>query len=148
MRAAISRSAPVASLRRSFHEARCALEVGALADGGAPAVALPEDLGRTGCCFVEDDDGLRQHDDGSPVERARGGNGDELLRSLEAFLDDHGNWEAAARSSVLPPAHAPLHRMSSRCATAKPPFFGHAKAVASPANSQPRLRGIAERRLV
>ena len=100
VRAAISRSAPVASLRRSFHEARCALEVGALANGGAPAVALPEDLGAYRLLLsLQDDDGLRQYCDDvlRPIERARGGNGDELLRSLEAFLDHNGNWEAAAR---------------------------------------------------
>ena len=48
------------ALRRSFHEARCALEVGALADGSSPAVASADDLGPTGCCSrLQEDDGLR-----------------------------------------------------------------------------------------
>jgi PucR family transcriptional regulator, purine catabolism regulatory protein len=101
VRAAISRSAPIETLRRSFHEARCALEVGALANGGGPAVASPDDLGAYRLLLsLQDDDGLRQYceDVLRPIERARGGTGDELLRSLEAFLDHNGNWEAAARA--------------------------------------------------
>ena len=37
LRAAASRAAPVGSLRRTFHEARCALEAAALANGSSPA---------------------------------------------------------------------------------------------------------------
>jgi PucR family transcriptional regulator, purine catabolism regulatory protein len=101
VRAAISHSAPVEALRRSFHEARCALEVGALANGSAPAVASADDLGAYRLLLsLQDDDGLRQYCDDvlSPIERTRTGNGDELLRSLEAFLEHNGSWEAAARA--------------------------------------------------
>ena len=101
VRAAISHSAPVQALRRSFHEARCALEVGALANGSASAVASADDLGAYRLLLsLQDDDGLRQYceDVLSPIERTRGGNGDELLRSLEAFLEHNGSWEAAARA--------------------------------------------------
>ena len=44
-------------------------------------------------------------------ERARGGNGEELLRSLEAFLEHHGNWEAAARA-LFCHRHTLRYRMS------------------------------------
>ncbi|HEY7966898.1 MAG TPA: PucR family transcriptional regulator ligand-binding domain-containing protein [Solirubrobacteraceae bacterium] len=100
-RAAISHVAAVESLRRSFHEARCALEIGALANGSAPAVASADDLGAYRLLLsLQDDDGLRQYCDDvlTPIERARSGNGEELLRSLEAFLEHNGSWEAAARS--------------------------------------------------
>jgi PucR family transcriptional regulator, purine catabolism regulatory protein len=101
VRAAISNTAPVRALRRSFHEARCALEIGALANGSAPAVATGEDLGAYRLLLsLQDDDGLRQYceDVLSPIERTRAGNGEELLRSLEAFLEHNGSWEAAARA--------------------------------------------------
>ncbi len=99
--AAVSHRAPVQALRRSFHEARCALEVGALANGSAPSVASADDLGAYRLLLsLQDDDGLRQYCDDvlSPIERSRGGNGEELLRSLEAFLEHNGGWEAAARA--------------------------------------------------
>jgi purine catabolism regulator len=114
VRAAVSHPAPVAMLRRSFHEARCALEVGALANGSAPAVASADDLGAYRLLLsLQDDDGLRQYCDDvlRPIERARGGNGEELLRSLEAFLEHHGNWEAAARA-LFCHRHTLRYRMS------------------------------------
>jgi len=114
VRAAVSRSAPLATLRRSFHEARCALEVGMLANGSAPAVATSDDLGAYRLLLsLQDDDGLRQYceDVLRPIQRARGGNGDELLRSLEAFLDHNGNWEAAART-LFCHRHTLRYRMS------------------------------------
>jgi purine catabolism regulator len=101
VRAAISHRAPVEALRRSFHEARCALEIGALSNGSAPLVASADDLGAYRLLLsLQEDDGLRQYCDDvlGPVERARTGNGDELLRSLEAFLEHNGGWEAAARA--------------------------------------------------
>jgi purine catabolism regulator len=101
VRAAVSNRAPLHALRRGFHEARCALEVGALANGSAPAVACAEDLGAYRLLLsLQDDDGLRQYCDDvlNPIERSRSGNGDELLRSLEAFLEHNGSWEAAARA--------------------------------------------------
>jgi len=101
LRAAVSHSAPVDALRRSFHEARCALEIGGLANGSAPAVASAEDLGAYRLLLsLQDDDGLRQYCDDvlSPIEHARTGNSEELLRSLEAFLEHNGSWEAAARA--------------------------------------------------
>jgi len=99
--AAVSQTAPLAALRRSFHEARCALEVGALANGSKQAVATSDDLGAYRLLLsLQEDDGLRQYceDVLSPIERSRSGNGEELLRSLEAFLEHNGSWEAAARA--------------------------------------------------
>jgi purine catabolism regulator len=103
VRAAVSHNAPVRALRRSFHEARCALEIGALANGSAPAVASADDLGAYRLLLsLQDDDGLRQYCDDvlTPIERARTGNSEELLRSLEAFLEHNGSWEAAARALI------------------------------------------------
>ena len=100
VRAAASRPAGVGSLRRAFHEARCALEATSLADGDAPDVASHRDLGAfTLLLALQDDDALRLYSDGllEPIERTEGEYGGELLRSLEAFIENNGNWERAAR---------------------------------------------------
>jgi PucR family transcriptional regulator, purine catabolism regulatory protein len=100
VRAAASRRLPATSLRRAFHEARCALEATAARNGGAPEVATHEDLGAfTLLLSLQDDDALRLYSDGilEPIEAAEGSYGDELLRSLEAFIEHNGNWERAAR---------------------------------------------------
>jgi len=100
VRAAVSRTVGVGSLRRAFHEARCALEATSLANGEAPDVASHEDLGAfTLLLALQDDDALRAYSDGllEPIERTEGEYGGELLRSLEAFIENNGNWERAAR---------------------------------------------------
>ena len=100
VRAAVSRPAGVGSLRRAFHEARCALEATSLAGGDAPEVASHRDLGAfTLLLALQDDDALRLYSDGllEPIERTEGEYGGELLRSLEAFIENNGNWERAAR---------------------------------------------------
>ena len=100
VRAAASRPAGVGSLRRAFHEARCALEATSLADGERPDVASHRDLGAfTLLLALQDDDALRLYSDGllEPIERTEGEYGGELLRSLEAFIENNGNWERAAR---------------------------------------------------
>jgi purine catabolism regulator len=99
VRAAASRSAPVESLRRGFHEARCALEATSLADGDAPEVASHQDLGAfTLLLALQDDDALRSYSDNllAPID-ADGQYGSELLRSLEAYIEQNGQWERAAR---------------------------------------------------
>ena len=114
VRAAVSHNAPVAALRRSFHEARCALEVGALANGSAPVVASADDLGAYRLLLsLQEDDGLRRYceDVLGPIERSRTGHGDELLRSLEALLEHNGSWEAAARA-LFCHRHTLRYRMS------------------------------------
>lgn len=100
VRAAVSRLASVGSLRRAFHEARCALEATSLREDGAPEVASHRDLGAfTLLLALQDDDALRLYSDGllEPIERTEGEYGGELLRSLEAFIENNGNWERAAR---------------------------------------------------
>jgi purine catabolism regulator len=102
VRAAASRAAPTAGLRRSFHEARCALEAAALAADGAaaPPVASYRDLGAYELLLaLQDDDALRLYCDSvlGPLEDSSGDYGDELMRSLEAFIEQNGQWERAAR---------------------------------------------------
>ena len=100
VRAAASRRTNVASLRRAFHEARCALEATSLADGDAPEVASHQDLGAfTLLLSLQDEDALRLYSEGllEPIERTEGEYGGELLRSLEAYIEHNGNWERAAR---------------------------------------------------
>jgi PucR family transcriptional regulator, purine catabolism regulatory protein len=100
VRVAASRPAAVGALRRAFHEARCALEATSLADGSAPDVASYRDLGAfTLLLALQDDDALRLYSDGllNPIEQTEGEYGGELLRSLEAFIENNGNWERAAR---------------------------------------------------
>ncbi len=98
--AAVSRVAPVTTLRRSFHEARCALEVSGF-NGHTDEVASYRDLGAFQFLLsVQDDEALRIFADNvlGPITNGENGYGDELLRSLEAFLDQNGHWERAARS--------------------------------------------------
>ncbi len=100
VRAAVSRPAPAAALRKSFHEARCALEATRTHNGRAPDVASYRDLGAfTLLLSLQDDDALRTYADNllRPIEDGEGDYGPELLRSLEAFIERNGQWERAAR---------------------------------------------------
>ena len=100
IRAAASRAVPVATLRRAFHEARCALEATSLANGSAPDVASHRDLGAfTLLLSLQDDEALRTYADNllAPISDGEGEYGPELLRSLEAFIERNGQWERAAR---------------------------------------------------
>ncbi len=113
----VGRAVPGADARRAFHEARCALEARALAhpelsangdsagaNGGDPAsrstVASYRDLGSFQLLLsLQDDDALRLFCDSilAPIEQGEGGYGGELMRSLEAFIEENGQWERAAR---------------------------------------------------
>jgi DNA-binding PucR family transcriptional regulator len=101
VRAATSRRSPVEELRRSFHEARCALEVSVLRNGDTPPqVASYHDLGAFQFLLsVQDDEALRMYCESvlGAIEDGEGAYGGELLRSLEAFLEHNGQWEGAAR---------------------------------------------------
>jgi PucR family transcriptional regulator, purine catabolism regulatory protein len=97
--AAASRVAPTHSLRLSFHEARCALEAVRLQNGDGPDVASYEDLGAFQLLLsLQDDDALISYCRGvlGPVEQGEGDYGDELLRSLDVFIEHNGHWEKAA----------------------------------------------------
>jgi PucR family transcriptional regulator, purine catabolism regulatory protein len=99
-RAAASRPTPVGALRRAFHEARCALEATSVTNGEAPDVASHHDLGAfTLLLALQDDDALRLYSDNllAPIEGTDGEYGGELLRSLEAYIEQNGQWERAAR---------------------------------------------------
>jgi purine catabolism regulator len=107
VRAAASRAAATHSLRLSFHEARCALEAVRLQNGDAPRggdapeVASYRDLGAFQLLLsLQDDDALISYCRGvlGPVEQGEGEYGDELLRSLDVFIEHNGHWEKAANA--------------------------------------------------
>lgn len=99
-RAAASRPAAPETLRHCFHEARCALEATAFENGRAPDVASWRDLGAfTLLLSIQDDEALSLYCDSvlGPIEEGDEEYGGELLRSLEAFIEQNGQWERAAR---------------------------------------------------
>jgi Purine catabolism regulatory protein-like family/PucR C-terminal helix-turn-helix domain len=101
VRAAASRPAAIHALRSTFHEARCALEAVHMQRkaGAAETVASYRDLGAVQLLLsLQDDDALRSycHSVLGPVEQNEGDYGDELLRSLDAFIEHNGHWEKAA----------------------------------------------------
>jgi purine catabolism regulator len=114
LRLGAGRAVDSAEARRAFHEARCALEALALArpradgnggdaDDGPPTrttVATYRDLGSFQLLLsLQDDDALRLFCDSilSPIEESEGAYGGELMRSLEAFIEENGQWERAAK---------------------------------------------------
>jgi purine catabolism regulator len=102
--------------RRSFHEARCAVEALALGVAGESsangnghvngsanghiAVANYKDLGSFQLLLsLQDNEALKLFCDSilGPIEASEGHYGGELMRSLEAFIEENGQWERAAR---------------------------------------------------
>jgi purine catabolism regulator len=101
VRAAASRVSATHALRLSFHEARCALEAVRLRNGDAPEVASYRDLGSFQLLLaLQDDDALSSYCRGvlGPIEEAEGDYGDELVRSLDVFIEHNGHWEKAANA--------------------------------------------------
>jgi purine catabolism regulator len=101
VQAAASRPAATHSLRLSFHEARCALEAVRMRNGDAPDVASHVDLGAFQLLLsLQDDDALMSYCRGvlGPLEQGEGDYGDELVRSLDAFIEHNGHWEKAANA--------------------------------------------------
>ncbi len=99
VRAAASRVGPTHSLRMSFHEARCALEAVRLRNGSAPEVATYEDLGAFQLLLsLQDEEALSSYCRSvlGPIEQGEGDYGDELVRSLDVFIENNGHWEKAA----------------------------------------------------
>ena len=110
LRLGAGRAVPGADARRSFHEARCALEAVAMADYGTNGnghgsskpsqVATYKQLGSFQLLLsLQDDEALRLFCDSilGPIEASEGHYGGELMRSLEAFIEENGQWERAAR---------------------------------------------------
>jgi PucR family transcriptional regulator, purine catabolism regulatory protein len=101
--AGAGRAVAAGDLRRTFHEARCALEAQALAGGNGDSsqrLATFRDLGSFQLLLsLQDDDALRLFCDSilAPIEDGEGAYGGELMRSLEAFIECNGQWERAAR---------------------------------------------------
>jgi purine catabolism regulator len=99
--AAASRAAPTHSLRMTFHEARCALEAVRLRNGEAPEVASYEDLGAFQLLLsLQDEEALSSYCRSvlGPIEHGEGDYGDELVRSLDVFIEHNGHWEKAANA--------------------------------------------------
>jgi PucR family transcriptional regulator, purine catabolism regulatory protein len=116
LRFGVGRPVTGGEARRSFHEARCAVEALALgvaskspADGnghvngstnGHVPVANYKDLGSFQLLLsLQDDEALKLFCDSilGPIEASEGHYGGELMRSLEAFIEENGQWERAAR---------------------------------------------------
>ncbi len=110
LRVGVGRPVSGTDARRSFHEARCAVEAVALGihagngngNGQAPraAVATYRDLGSFQLLLsLQDDEALKLFCDSilGPIEASEGHYGGELMRSLEAFIEENGQWERAAR---------------------------------------------------
>ena len=115
VRVGIGRTVAAADARRSFHEARCALEALAMGEavpgngkgsaapsgsGERPRVATYKDLGSFQLLLsLQDDEALQLFCDSilGPIEASEGPYGGELMRSLEAFIEENGQWERAAR---------------------------------------------------
>ncbi len=112
VRAGAGRAVPAGRARAAYHEARCALEArelgphppadpaGPAANGHAARVATFRDLGSFQLLLsLQDTDALRLYCESllGPIETGEGRYGDELVRSLEAFIACNGQWEAAAR---------------------------------------------------
>ena len=115
--AAVSHGAPVQALRRSFHEARCALEVGALASGPEPAVASADDLGAYRLLLsLQDDDSaatvLRRR---ARPDRARAGRQRRRAAALAGSLPRAQRELGGGGScAVLSPPHAALPHLAHR----------------------------------
>ena len=109
--AGAGRAVPAGRARAAYHEARCALEARQLgphpggraapaANGHGARVATFRDLGSFQLLLsLQDTDALRLYCESllGPIEAGEGHYGDELVRSLEAFIACNGQWEAAAR---------------------------------------------------
>jgi PucR family transcriptional regulator, purine catabolism regulatory protein len=112
----IGRPVPGGEARRSFHEARCAVEAvtlgvdekeedhSGLGRESNPTrtvhVATYKDLGSFQLLLsLQEDEALRLFCDSilGPIEASEGHYGGELMRSLEAFIEENGQWERAAK---------------------------------------------------
>ena len=128
LRVGVGRPVDAAQARRSFHEARCAVEAVTFAlprsasderatrGNASPSanatpngngtrtngaqVATYRDLGSFQLLLsLQGEEALRLFCDSilGPIEAGEGHYGGELMRSLEAFIEENGQWERAAR---------------------------------------------------
>ncbi|MGO9900159.1 MAG: PucR family transcriptional regulator [Solirubrobacteraceae bacterium] len=121
----VGRAVDGGDARRSYHEARCALEAVALgvssgaghegskANGAGRSARAGPRAGKTVTrvatyrhlgsfqllLSLQDDEALKLFCDSilGPIEASEGPYGGELMRSLEAFIEENGQWERAAR---------------------------------------------------
>jgi PucR family transcriptional regulator, purine catabolism regulatory protein len=101
VRVGVGRSVAGGEARRSYHEARCTLEAASLGLAGREAkIATYRDLGSFQLLLsLQDDEALKLFCDSilGPIEQSEGYYGGELMRSLEAFIEENGQWERAAK---------------------------------------------------
>ncbi len=110
LRVGVGRPVSGGEARRSFHEGRCAVEALAMGvvgeqNGSDPAngsvrLATYKDLGSFQLLLsLQEDEALKLFCDSilGPIEAGEGHYGGELMRSLEAFIEENGQWERAAR---------------------------------------------------
>jgi purine catabolism regulator len=101
IRVGVGRAVAGGDAKRSYHEARCTLEAASLGLGGRDAkIATYRDLGSFQLLLsLQDDEALKLFCDSilGPIEQSEGYYGGELMRSLEAFIEENGQWERAAK---------------------------------------------------
>ncbi len=111
VRVGVGRAVPGAEARRTLPRGavrargagarRCRARTAPAGTGsGPPRVATYKDLGSFQLLLsLQDDEALRLFCDSilGPIEASEGHYGGELMRSLEAFIEENGQWERAAR---------------------------------------------------
>lgn len=104
LRVGVSRVFHPTEARRAFHEARCAHDAVRLSGGGPDEEFIPvathERLGSFRFLLaLQDGEELRQFCAAvlAPIDESDKAYGDELVRSLEAFLEAGSHWERAAK---------------------------------------------------
>ena len=98
--AGAGRTVAAGEARRALHEARCALEARSMSNTNGGAVGTWHDLGSFQLLLsLQDHDALGLFCDTllGPIEAGEGQYGGELMRSLEAFIENNGQWERAAQ---------------------------------------------------
>lgn len=100
VRIGVGRAVPIVDARRSYHEARCTVEALAFGLGQGAKITTYRDLGSFQLLLsLQDDEALKLFCDSvlGAIEQSEGYYGGELMRSLEAFIEENGQWERAAK---------------------------------------------------
>lgn len=101
VRAGVSRPASSAMVAHSFDEARCAVGAARAANGRGAGVIAYEQLGALQLLLsLQPPHALESYCANvlGPIEAQNGSYGEELLRSLDAFIEHNGHWERAAKA--------------------------------------------------